>query len=46
MPHFDSNISSAIEKFKGHNIDVMVVGFFQENPQWDLEFQNYTTAYN
>lgn len=46
MPRFDSNISSAIEKFKDHNIDVMIVGFFQQNPQWDLEFQNSTIAYN
>ncbi|MNQ98430.1 GDSL-like Lipase/Acylhydrolase [compost metagenome] len=46
MPRFESNISSAIEKFKAHNIDVVIVGFFQQNPQWDLEFLNSTLAYN
>lgn len=43
---FESNITSAIEKFKVQNIDVIIVGFFQQNPLWDLEFSNSTIAYN
>lgn len=46
LTNFELNISKAIEKFKTHNIDVLIVGFFQQNPQWDLEFPQSTNAYN
>lgn len=46
LPSFELRISSAIEKFEAHNIDVILVGFFQQNPSWDLEFENSTIAYN
>jgi lysophospholipase L1-like esterase len=46
LPSFESNISSSIEKLKAQDIDVILVGFFQQNPQWDLEFPNSTITYN
>lgn len=46
LPSFELRISVAIEKFQAHNIDVILVGFFQQNPSWDLEFENSTMAYN
>lgn len=46
LPSFESSITATIEKFKAHNVDVILVGFFQQNPSWDLEFENSTMAYN
>ena len=44
--NFELSISAAIEKFQANNIDVILVGFFQQNPSWDLEFDNSTITYN
>lgn len=43
---FEKNMGELIKKFQENNIDVILVGFFQQNPSWDLEFENSTMAYN
>lgn len=46
VSRFELTITGAIEKFKAQNIDVILVGFFQQNPRWELEFSNSTMVYN
>lgn len=46
LPFFEKNMEELIKKFKGNNTDVILVGFFQQNPYWDMEYVGSTRAYN
>ena len=44
--YFQSSIDNAIKIFKQHNIDVILVGFFQQNEEWELENPEKTILFN
>jgi lysophospholipase L1-like esterase len=46
LSNFELKIVTAIENFQAQNIDVVLVGFFQQNSSWDSEFRNSTITYN
>ncbi|MFC4478242.1 SGNH/GDSL hydrolase family protein [Flavobacterium chungangensis] len=46
LPNFELTMSNSVDRFKTHGIDVIMVGFFQQNQSWDLEFINSTIEYN
>lgn len=39
-------IRTAVGTFRLHDIDVILVGFFQQNKDWELEYPENTLAYN
>ena len=43
---FKKNMDVLIKMFKGNDTEVILVGFFQQNPSWDLEFVGSTVRYN
>lgn len=43
---FHDDIEKAVVTLKSENIDVVIVGFFQENPDWELEKPVETYNYN
>lgn len=43
---FEKNMEKLIKKFKDNDTDVVLVGFFQQNPSWDMEYKGSTKAYN
>ena len=46
ISNFELSISDVIKKLKNSNLNVILVGFFQQNTKWDLEFSGSTDAYN
>lgn len=43
---FEKKMAELIETFHENKTDVVLVGFFQQNDLWDLEFKGSTRAYN
>lgn len=46
MDAYKSAIEQAIIELKEQQIDVILVGFFQQNKDWELEYPNNTILYN
>lgn len=44
--YYTRSIEYAIDVFKANSIDVVLIGFFQQNPQWSLEYPANTKKYN
>jgi hypothetical protein len=43
---FENAINNAVTTLKENDITVILVGFFQQNPDWDLEYPANTVLYN
>lgn len=43
---FGSNLDSCVEKLQEHGIEVILIGFFQQNSEWEKENQKATKVYN
>ena len=43
---FEKKMDELIKKFKENGTEVILVGFFQQNPSWDREFAGSTVRYN
>lgn len=43
---FKDKVGILIDKFQQSKTDIIIVGFFQQNPNWDLEFKGSTLAFN
>jgi hypothetical protein len=46
IEYFYNSINNAVEIFKDNNIDVVLLGFFQQIESWELEFPKNTIAFN
>ncbi len=46
LEDFKMNMEKLVQEFQHRNIDVILVGFFQQNKNWDHEFPESTSAYN
>ena len=46
LEDFKMNMEKLVQEFQQRNIDVILVGFFQQNKKWDNEFPESTSAYN
>jgi len=46
LPNFESVMSSFLKTSRENNVNIVLVGFFQQNTLWDLEFACSTNAYN
>lgn len=43
---YRNTITNAIQNLKANGIDVILVGFFQQNKEWELEQEKATKTYN
>lgn len=43
---FVSNLDSCVENLQEHGIEVILIGFFQQNSEWEMENQKATEVYN
>ena len=46
LPNFESVMSSIVKTSRQKDVNIILVGFFQQNLSWDLEFMGSTNAYN
>jgi lysophospholipase L1-like esterase len=46
IKYFYNSINNAVIKFKDNNIDVVLLGFFQQIESWEQERQEHTIAFN
>lgn len=46
LEYFEKTIRKAVNELKKNQIDVALVGFFQQNPDWILEIEDDTISYN
>jgi hypothetical protein len=46
IEYFYSSINAAVNFLKINNIDVIIIGFFQQIESWELEYRKNTIAFN
>lgn len=46
LPSFEDKLGTLIVEFQKRKTDVIIIGFFQQNPNWDAEFDGSTIAFN